>query len=123
MTDKRPFDKEQSTKIPFSELVELIHQKCIGKCVIARGVLPKLVPYVLIVRCFSIRFHDQLFVKKQLFHNKQVKMRKNNTNYLHHAKNYYLCPFIIESITRKTFRIPRLAVTRQKNLEIRNAKH
>ena len=28
MTDKKPFDKEQSIKIPFSELVELINQKC-----------------------------------------------------------------------------------------------
>ena len=28
MTDKKPFDKEQSIKIPFSELVELINQNC-----------------------------------------------------------------------------------------------
>ena len=28
MTDKKSFDKEQSIKIPFSELVELINQKC-----------------------------------------------------------------------------------------------
>ena len=28
MTDKKPFNKEQSIKIPFSELVELINQKC-----------------------------------------------------------------------------------------------
>ena len=28
MTDKKPFDKKHSTKIPFSELVELISQKC-----------------------------------------------------------------------------------------------
>ena len=28
MTDKKPFDKEQSIKIPFSELVELINEKC-----------------------------------------------------------------------------------------------
>lgn len=28
MTDRRPFDKEITTKIPFSELIELINQKC-----------------------------------------------------------------------------------------------
>ena len=28
MTDKKPFDKKHSTKNPFSELVELISQKC-----------------------------------------------------------------------------------------------
>ena len=28
MTDRRPFDKEKTTKIPFSELIELINQKC-----------------------------------------------------------------------------------------------
>ena len=28
MKDKKPFNKEQSIKIPFSEWVELIHQKC-----------------------------------------------------------------------------------------------
>ena len=28
MTNKKPFDKKHSTKIPFSELVELISQKC-----------------------------------------------------------------------------------------------
>ena len=83
MTDKKPFDKEQSIKIPFSELVELINQKCDGKSVIAEGVMPKPVPYVLIVRCFSIRFRDQLFAKIQLFHNTQVlsrKITKNNVN-------------------------------------------
>ena len=28
MTDKKPFDKKQQTKIPFLELIELINQKC-----------------------------------------------------------------------------------------------
>ena len=28
MTDKKPFDKDQSIKIPFSELVGLINEKC-----------------------------------------------------------------------------------------------
>ena len=28
MTDRGPFDKEKTTKIPFSELIELINQKC-----------------------------------------------------------------------------------------------
>ena len=44
--------------------------------------MPKPVPYVLIVRCFSIRFRDQLSAKIQLFHNMQVSSRKltqNNT--------------------------------------------
>ena len=66
MTDKKPFNKEQSIKIPFSELVELINQKCDEKSVIAEGVMPKPVPYVLIVRCFSIRFCDQLIAKIQI---------------------------------------------------------
>ena len=28
MTNKRPFDKENTTKIPFGDLIELINQKC-----------------------------------------------------------------------------------------------
>ena len=28
MTDKRPFDKENTTRIPFGDLIELINQKC-----------------------------------------------------------------------------------------------
>ena len=34
--------------------------------------MPKPVPYVLIVRCFSIRFRDQLSAKIQLFLKTQV---------------------------------------------------
>ena len=42
--------------------------------------MPKPVPYVLIVRCFSIRFRDQLSAKIQLFHNMQVSSRKITQN-------------------------------------------
>ena len=28
MTNKKPFDKENTKKIPFEELIELINQKC-----------------------------------------------------------------------------------------------
>ncbi len=42
--------------------------------------MPKPVPYVLIVRCFSIRFRDQLSAKIQLFHNMQVSLRNLTQN-------------------------------------------
>ena len=95
MTDKKPFDKNQSIKIPFSELVELINQKCDGKNVIAGGVMPKPVPYVLIVRCFSIRFRDQLFAKIQLFHNMQVSLRKITKNNVIMSKITIFVPLLM----------------------------
>ena len=95
MTDKKPFDKEQSIKIPFSELVELINQKCDGKNVIAGGIMLKPVPYVLIIRCFSIRFRDQLSAKIQLFHNMQVSTRKITKNNVTMSKITIFVPLLM----------------------------
>ena len=111
MTDKKPFDKEQSIKIPFSELVELINQKCDGKSVIAEGVMPKPVPYVLIVRCFSIRFRDQLSAKIQLFHNMQVSSRKITKNNVIMSKITIFVPLLMNRA---------ISVPQQNNLEINN---
>ncbi|MBR4561048.1 MAG: hypothetical protein IKO23_03910 [Bacteroidales bacterium] len=109
MTDKKPFDKEQSIKIPFSELVELINQKCDGKSVIAEGVMPKPVPYVLIVRCFSIRFRDQLPAKIQLFPNTQVSLRKITKNNVTMSKITIFVPLLMYRA---------ISVPQQNNLEI-----
>ena len=44
MTDKKPFDKEHSTKIPFSELVELIGTSCDYKfCIIDENIDDELI--------------------------------------------------------------------------------
>ena len=111
MTDKKPFDKEQSIKIPFLELVELINQKCDGKSVIAEGFMPKPVPYVLIVRCFSIRFRDQLSAKIQLFHNTQVLSRKITKNNVTMSKITIFVPLLMNRA---------ISVPQQNNLEINN---
>ena len=108
MTDNKPFNKEQSIKIPFSELVELINQSD-GKSVIAEGVMPKPVPYVLIVRCFSIRFRDQLSAKIQLFHNMQVSLRKIAQNNVIMSKITIFVPLLMNRA---------ISVPQQNNLEI-----
>ena len=132
MTDKKPFDKNHSTKIPFSELVELIGKHCDYKfaifqerekppirrlkSVMAEGIMPKPVPYVLIIRCFSIRFRDQLFAKIQHFHKTQTTFTKK------HRKNVLITPkitiFVLlinesREVGCGRFRVPRLAVPRQ----------
>jgi hypothetical protein len=57
--------------------------------------MPKPVPYVLIVRCFSIRFRDQLSAKIQLFHNTQVYLRKITKNNVIMSKITIFVPLLM----------------------------
>ena len=59
--------------------------------------MPKPVPYVLIVRCFSIRFRDQLSAKVQLFHNMQVSLRKITKNNVTMSKITIFVPLYREN--------------------------
>ena len=56
------------------------------------------VPYVLIVRCFSIRFRDQLSAKIQLFHNMQVSLRKITKNNVTMSKITIFVPLLMNRV-------------------------
>ena len=97
MTDKKPFDKEHPTKIPFEELIKLINQKCDYKFAIVDNEVDEelialakkegvdLKGYKHVIEISGIRHSEKR-------HGKQSKDREPLS-----IEDYLLVPFIIRN--------------------------
>ena len=97
MTDKKPFDKEHSTKISFSELVELIGTSCNYKfCIIDENIDDELIELAA-KHNIDLKGYKHVIETSGIQHSEKRHGSKSEDRTPLSLQDYLLIPFIIRN--------------------------
>ena len=103
MTDKKPFDKEHSTKIPFSELIELINQKCDYKFAIIDNEVDEELMTLAQKAGFDLTGYKHVIETSGVQHSESRHGNKSKDRTPLTFEDYLLIPYIIKYRDKVTF--------------------
>ena len=96
MTDKKPFDKEHSTKIPFSELVDLIGTSCDYKfCIIDENIDDELIELAAKYN-IDLKGYKHVIETSGVQHSEKRHGSKSEDRTPLSLQDYLLIPYIIK---------------------------
>ena len=96
MTNKKPFDKEQQTKIPFEELIELINQKCDYKFAIIDNEVDDELIALAQEKGIDLKGYKHVIETSGVRHSKTRHGEKSNDRTPLSIEDYLLIPYIIK---------------------------
>ena len=102
MSDKKPFDKEHSTKISFSELVELIGTSCDYKfCIIDENIDDELIELAA-KHNIDLKGYKHVIETSGIQHSEKRHVSKSEDRMPLSLQDYLLIPFIIRNRDKVT---------------------
>ena len=96
MTDKKPFDKKQQTKIPFLELIELINQKCDYKFAIIDNEVDEELMTLAKKNGIDLTGYKHVIETSGVRHSESRHGNKSNHRNPLTNEDYHLIPYIIK---------------------------
>ena len=97
MTNKKPFDKKHPTKIPFSELVELISQKCDYKFAIIDNEVDEELMALARKEGIDLTGYKHVIETSGISHSQNRHGEKSNDRVPLTMEDYFLIPYIIKN--------------------------
>ena len=115
MTDKKPFDKKHSTKISFSELVELIGTNCDYKfCIIDENIDDELIELAA-QHNIDLKGYKHVIETSGIQHSEKRHGDKSEDRTPLSLQDYLLVPYIIRNRDEVSFS-PAKTASREKNV-------
>ena len=103
MTDKKPFDKENTTRIPFRELIELINQKCEYKFAIIDNEVDEELMALAKKEGIDLAGYKHVIETTGVRHSETRHGKKSNDRTPLTLEDYLLIPYIIKYRDKVTF--------------------
>ena len=115
MSKKKPFDKENPTKIPFSELVELIGSSCDYKfCIIDETIDDELIELA-VQHNINLKGYKHVIETSGIQHSEKRHGNKSEDRTPLSLQDYLLIPYIIRNRDEVSFS-PSKTASREKNV-------
>jgi len=96
MTNKKPFDKEHQTRIPFEELIEMINQKCDYKFAIIDYEVDEELMALAQKEGFDLTGYKHVIETSGVRHSESRHGKKSNDRTPLTLEDYLLIPYIIK---------------------------
>jgi hypothetical protein len=103
MTNKKPFDKEKTTKIPFRDLIELINQKCDYKFAIIDNEVDEELMTLAKKEGIDLTGYKHVIETSGVSHSESRHGNRSNDRTPLTLEDYLLIPYIIKYRDKVTF--------------------
>jgi len=103
MTNKKPFDKENTTKIPFGDLIELINQKCDYKFAIIDNEVDEELMTLAKKEGIDLTGYKHVIETSGVSHSESRHGNRSNDRTPLTLEDYLLIPYIIKYRDKVTF--------------------
>lgn len=103
MTDKKPFDKENATRIPFGDLIELINQKCDYKFAIIDNEVDEELMTLAQKEGIDLTGYKHVIETSGVRHSESRHGNRSNDRTPLTLEDYLLIPYIIKYRDKVTF--------------------